>query len=123
MTDAAPIMQLRNVKKTFGSSVFALRGVNLDVFRGKVHGLLGANGAGKSTLIKILSGTYFATEGQIMWGGKEVHWSSPKEANDMGVATIHQHIPLVPSLSVIENVFLGSRGFWRVTPDMHRQLS
>jgi ribose transport system ATP-binding protein len=123
MIDAAPIMQLRNVKKTFGSSVFALRGVNLDVFRGKVHGLLGANGAGKSTLIKILSGTYFATEGQIMWGGKEVHWSSPKEANDMGVATIHQHIPLVPSLSVIENVFLGSRGFWRVTPDMHRQLS
>ena len=123
MTDVAPIMQLRNVKKTFGSNVFALRGVNLDVFRGRVHGLLGANGAGKSTLIKILSGTYFATEGQIIWGGKEVHWSSPKEANDMGVATIHQHIPLVPSLSVIENVFLGSRGFWRVTPDMHRQLS
>ena len=123
MTDAAPIMQLRNVKKTFGSNVFALRGVNLDIMRGRVHGLLGANGAGKSTLIKILSGTYFATEGQIIWGGKEVHWSSPKEANDMGVATIHQHIPLVPTLSVIENVFLGSRGFWRITPDMHNQLA
>ena len=123
MSDAAPIMQLRNVKKTFGSSVFALRGVNLDVYRGRVHGLLGANGAGKSTLIKILSGTYYATEGQIIWGGTDVHWSSPKEANDMGVATIHQHIPLVPTLSVIENVFLGARGFWRVTPDMHRQLA
>lgn len=123
MTDTAPIMQLRNVKKTFGRSVFALRGVNLELFQGRVHGLLGANGAGKSTLIKILSGTYFATEGQIIWRGKDVNWASPKEANDMGVATIHQHIPLVPSLSVIENVFLGARGFWRVTPDMHRQLS
>ena len=93
MTDALPIMQLRNVKKTFGTSVHALRGVDLALFRGRVHGLLGANGAGKSTLIKVLSGTYFASEGQIIWSGKEVNWSSPKEANDMGVATIHQHIP------------------------------
>ena len=123
MSDAAPIMQLRNVKKTFGRDLVALRSVTLDLFRGRVHGLLGANGAGKSTLIKILSGTYYATEGQIIWGGKEVHWSSPKEANDMGVATIHQHIPLVPTLSVIENVFLGISGFWRITPGMHRQFS
>ena len=120
---AAPIMQLRNVKKTFGTSIFALRGVNLDVYRGRVHGLLGANGAGKSTLIKILSGDFSATEGDIIWDGKKVKYSSPKEANDRGVATIHQHIPLVSTLSVIENVFLGSSGFWRVTPDMHRQLS
>ena len=123
MSVASPIMQLRNVKKTFGTSIFALRGVNLDVYPGRVHGLLGANGAGKSTLIKILSGDFSATEGAIVWRGNEVNWSSPKEANDMGVATIHQHIPLVPTLSVIENVFLGSPGFWRVTPDMHRQLS
>jgi ribose transport system ATP-binding protein len=123
MSDTAPIMQLRNVKKTFGRSVFALRGVDLNIVRGRVHGLLGANGAGKSTLIKILSGTYDATDGQIIWRGKEVQLTSPKQANDMGVATIHQHIPLVPTLSVIENVFLGTRGFWRETPDMRRQFS
>jgi ribose transport system ATP-binding protein len=81
--------------------------------QGKVHGLLGANGAGKSTLIKILSGAYPATRGDIIWRGKPVTWSSPKAANDMGVATIHQHIPLVPSLSVLENVFLGHNGAWR----------
>lgn len=113
MTDHSPIMQLRGVKKTFGTSVFALKGVDLDIVRGRVHGLLGSNGAGKSTLIKILSGSFQASAGEIIWQGKPVAWTSPRQANEMGVATIHQHIPLVPSLSVIENVFLGSSGFWR----------
>lgn len=118
MTDAVPLMQLKNVRKTFGTQIVALRGVDLNITRGRVHGLLGANGAGKSTLIKILSGAYAATGGSVIWKGTEVHWTSPKQANDMGVATIHQHIPLVPTLSVIENVFMGATGFWRVNADM-----
>jgi ribose transport system ATP-binding protein len=123
MADDVPLMQLKNVRKTFGLYVHALRGVDLDIHRGRVHGLLGANGAGKSTLIKILSGAYAATGGQVIWRGSEVRWSSPKQANDMGVATIHQHIPLVPTLSVIENVFLGQTGLWRVNAGMRQSFA
>src|SRR3954452_15649553 len=101
-----PIMQLRGVVKEFPNGTVALRGVDLNIERGKVHGLLGANGAGKSTLIKILSGSFSATGGQVFWKGSPVHLTSPKEVKAMGVATIHQHIPVVPTLSVLENVFL-----------------
>jgi ribose transport system ATP-binding protein len=107
------IMQLRGVTKSFPNGTLALRGVDLDVRLGKVHGLLGANGAGKSTLIKILSGAYWPTLGEIVWRGSKVRWDSPKAANDMGVATVHQHIPLVPTLSILENVFLSRSGFRR----------
>jgi ribose transport system ATP-binding protein len=113
MLPVQPIMQLRGVTKAFPNGTLALRGVDLDIEQGKVHGLLGANGAGKSTLIKILSGAYRATLGKIIWRGEQITWDSPKAANDMGVATIHQHIPLVPTLSVLENVFLGNSGRWR----------
>ena len=51
--------------------------------------------------------------GEIIWRGKPVVWDNPKAANDMGVATVHQHIPLVPTLSILENIFLGSHGLWR----------
>ena len=116
-----PIMQLRGVVKGFPNGTLALRGVDLDIEQGKVHGLLGANGAGKSTLIKILSGAYWATVGEIIWRGNPVRWDSPKAANDMGVATVHQHIPLVPTLSVIENIFLGNRGLWRLSAGSRRE--
>jgi len=112
--DEVPLMRLEGLKKSFlGGAIIALRGVDLTIERGKVHGLLGANGAGKTTLIKLLSGAYPASDGRIVWKGQTVQWSSPKEANAMGVATIHQHIPLVPTLSVLENVFLGDQGYWR----------
>ncbi len=113
MQDNTPIMQLRGIVKGFPNGTLALRGVDLDIERGKVHGLLGANGAGKSTLIRILSGAYWATLGEIIWRGQPVQWDNPKAANDMGVATVHQHIPLVPTLSILENVFLGNTGPWR----------
>jgi ribose transport system ATP-binding protein len=121
-TDNAPLMRLEGVTKTFGNTVTALRGVDLEIERGKVHGLLGANGAGKSTLIKILSGTFRASGGTIAWKGSTVNWSSPKEANATGVATIHQHIPLVPTLSVLENVFLGEEGRWRRSKSLRQKF-
>ena len=113
MANGIPLLQLESVTKTFPNGLVALRGVNLEVSRGTVHGLLGANGAGKSTLIKILSGTFPASGGRIVWRGSPVEYSSPKKANEMGIATIHQHIPLVSTLSVLENVFLGEEGRWR----------
>jgi ribose transport system ATP-binding protein len=121
MSDDNNILQLRGVEKTFPNGTVALRGVDLDVEKGRVHGLLGANGAGKSTLIKILSGAYKASAGEILWRGAPVRWDSPKAANDMGVATIHQHIPLAPPLSVLENVFLGERGLWRRSAAIRRR--
>ena len=117
-----PIMQLRGVVKAFPNGTLALRGVDLDIEQGKVHGLLGANGAGKSTLIKILSGAYGATLGDIIWRGAPVRWASPKAANDMGVATVHQHIPLVPALSTLENIYLGYEGFWRQSEVLQKQF-
>ncbi|MFT2215059.1 sugar ABC transporter ATP-binding protein [Rhizobium giardinii] len=122
MTTDNPIMQLRGVVKGFPNGTIALRGVDLDIQQGKVHGLLGANGAGKSTLIKILSGAYWATIGDIVWRGKPVVWDNPKAANDMGVATVHQHIPLVPSLSTIENIYLGDGGVWRRSSRIREQF-
>lgn len=122
MTTDNPIMQLRGVVKGFPNGTIALRGVDLDIEQGKVHGLLGANGAGKSTLIKILSGAYWATLGEIIWRGKPIVWDSPKAANDMGVATVHQHIPLVPTLSTLENVFLGNQGAWRSSSRIRSQF-
>lgn len=112
------LMKLQGVAKQYPNGTVALRGVDLDIERGKVHGLLGANGAGKSTLIKILSGANAPTSGEIVWRGKPVTLATPKMANDMGVATIHQHIPLVPTLTVLENVFLANNGTWRKTQSM-----
>ncbi|KQS95502.1 sugar ABC transporter ATP-binding protein [Rhizobium sp. Leaf386] len=122
MQNENPIMQLRGVVKGFPNGTVALRGVDLEIEQGKVHGLLGANGAGKSTLIKILSGAYWATLGEIIWRGKPVIWDSPKNANDMGVATVHQHIPLVSTLSVLENVYLGETGFWRSSASIRQRF-
>jgi len=122
MTASNPLMRLERVTKTFPNGLVALRGVDLDIARGEVHGLLGANGAGKSTLIKILSGAFPASSGNIVWRGSPVQWASPKAANDMGVATIHQHIPLVPTLSVLENVFLGETGHWRRDVSLRRRF-
>ena len=107
------LLRLKGIRKVFPNGTVALRGVDLDIARGSVHGLLGANGAGKSTLIKILSGAIAPSQGRILWRGEPVAWRRPADTAAAGVATIYQHIPLVPTLSVLENVFLGSAGAWR----------
>jgi ribose transport system ATP-binding protein len=116
-----PLMHLSGVEKTFPNGTVALRGVTLKIEKRQVHGLLGANGAGKSTLIKILSGAYPATRGDIMWRGAAVHWDSPRAAKAMGVATVHQHIPLVPTLTILENIFLDDAGLWRTSAALRKR--
>jgi ribose transport system ATP-binding protein len=121
--EAQPLLRLTGIAKAFPNGTVALRGVDMIVHAGRVHGLLGANGAGKSTLIKILSGAFPQTGGEILWRGRPAHWRRPSEPKAAGVATIHQHIPLVPTLSVLENVFLDARSPWRRGGDQRRRFA
>lgn len=106
-SDARAVLAVEDVHKIYGSGTHALRGVSLAVRHGSVHGLIGANGAGKSTLIKIFSGVEPPTSGRLVWHGEQVTWTSPGQARAVGLAAVHQHTPLVPTLSVLDNVFLG----------------
>jgi simple sugar transport system ATP-binding protein len=87
--------------------VIANAGVDLEVRRGEVHGLLGENGAGKTTLVNILYGLYQPDEGTIEIGGDPVTIRSPREAMTHGIGMVHQHFMLVPDMTVAENVALG----------------
>ncbi|KGR97561.1 ATP-binding cassette domain-containing protein [Burkholderia sp. ABCPW 111] len=100
------ILSLENVSKYFGK-VIALSGVTLRLKRGEVHCLLGDNGAGKSTLIKTLAGVHQPSDGQYLVDGEPVRFASPKDALDLGIATVYQDLALVPLLSVARNFFMG----------------
>jgi ribose transport system ATP-binding protein len=104
-----PLLEVEDVHKVYAGGTHALRGVSLSVRPGTVHGLIGANGAGKSTLIKIISGAGQPTGGGLRWRGESVSWGSPLGALGAGLAAVHQHTPLVPPMSVLDNVFLGRR--------------
>jgi len=103
----APILEVRNVTKMFGS-VIALSDVSARVYPGEVTCLLGDNGAGKSTLIKILSGVHQPTEGDYIFEGERVTFNSPREALARGIATVYQDLSLIPLMPVWRNFFLGS---------------
>jgi ribose transport system ATP-binding protein len=102
----APVLEMRQIGKTF-PGVVALDDVNFELRRGEVHILLGENGAGKSTLMKILSGAYQKSAGQIILDSREVEIKNPKHAQTLGISTIYQEFNLIPHLSVGENIFLG----------------
>ncbi len=105
MTES-PVLEMRGIGKRF-PGVVALDEVDFDLRRGEVHILLGENGAGKSTLMKILSGAYQKSAGQIILDGAEVEIRNPKHAQTLGISTIYQEFNLIPNLSVGENIFLG----------------
>lgn len=106
MQRSEPIVELSEIAKSFGS-VHALQGVDLTLFPGEVHALVGENGAGKSTLVKILAGIYRPDAGVIKVGGEVVDLRSPTQAQALGVAVVHQEPMLFPDLDVAENVFMG----------------
>jgi simple sugar transport system ATP-binding protein len=103
----SPIMQLENVSRSFGNNL-ALNQVDLEVYPGEVHCLLGDNGAGKSTLIKIMSGVVTPTLGTIRFAGQPVTFSSPRDAQHYGIGTVHQDVGTIPLISVARNFFLGN---------------
>jgi simple sugar transport system ATP-binding protein len=100
------LLQFEHVSKYFGS-VIALKDVSLQVNAGEVTCILGDNGAGKSTLIKILSGVHQHDEGVVRVDGKEVRFSSPRDARHVGIATVYQDLAMVPLMSIWRNFFLG----------------
>jgi ribose transport system ATP-binding protein len=103
----APLLTASGVVKHFPGAK-ALDGVDLDVYPGEVHCLLGQNGAGKSTLIKVLAGAHKPDAGVITWQGHEVSFPNPVAALRAGIATMYQELDVVDGLTVAENIFLGN---------------
>lgn len=103
---AEPLIACRGLHKWY-SGVHALKGIDLDIRRGEVLGLVGDNGAGKSTLIKILSGVERQDEGTVEMDGAPVRIGSPKRAMRLGIETIHQYNSMVPTMSIARNLFIG----------------
>ncbi len=99
------LLEMRGIRKRFGGTQ-ALDGVDFNVDRGEVVGLIGENGAGKSTLIKILAGVHQRDAGEILWDGQPVIIRTPADAQRLGVAVIYQELNLTPNQTVAENVFL-----------------
>jgi len=100
------ILDLERVSKKF-PGVLALDGIDMGLERGEVHGLLGENGAGKSTLVKVIAGVYRKDGGKLRFQGQDRDFATPAEASAAGITVIHQETSLIPTLSVLENIFLG----------------
>ena len=106
MTETTPLLQLRNITKSFGS-VQALTDVDFEVRSGEVMALVGDNGAGKSTLIKCIAGTHSADSGEILFEGDEVHIHGPRDAARLGIEVVYQDLALCDNLDVVQNMYLG----------------
>ncbi|MCZ6662244.1 MAG: ATP-binding cassette domain-containing protein [Actinobacteria bacterium] len=111
----APIYEIEHVSKYFGS-VIALQDVSMFVRPGEVTCLLGDNGAGKSTLIKTLAGVYKPDEGENRFEGSRVDLDSPRDALELGIATVYQDLAMIPLMSIWRNFFLGSEPTKGVRP-------
>jgi general nucleoside transport system ATP-binding protein len=101
-------LSFRNICKTF-PGVVALDDINLDIYSGQIHALLGENGAGKSTLMNVLYGLYHQNSGEIELKGEPYEHNTPRNAIANGIGMIHQHFMLIPNFTVLENIILGQR--------------
>ena len=101
-----PLVEVRDVAKSFGR-IEALSRVSFSLGHAQVLGLLGDNGAGKSTLIKILTGLFPPDRGEIRWEGERIRFHSPRDAYEIGIATVYQDLAIVDLMSIYRNVFLG----------------
>ncbi|MCU6763869.1 sugar ABC transporter ATP-binding protein [Blautia ammoniilytica] len=100
------ILTMKGIDKSF-PGVHALDHVDLEIRKGEVHALMGENGAGKSTLMKVLTGIYSKDSGSITYEGKEVEFTSPRDAQDAGIVIVHQELNMLNHLTVAQNIFIG----------------
>ena len=110
-----PVVYMENIVKRFGT-LTALDGVDFTVGRQEIMALVGDNGAGKSTLIKVLTGVYLPTGGQITFEGQPVRVQSPREARALGIETCYQDLALVNQMSIMRNFFLGRELVRKIGP-------
>jgi ABC-type sugar transport system ATPase subunit len=125
MTDDTPLLALRGVRKRFGP-VQALDEISFDIMPGKVTALLGDNGAGKSVTIKTISGLWQPDDGELVWDGKPVQLTGPRDAEALGIRTIYQDLALCDNLDIVQNMFLGHEPLRRYQLDegtMERRAS
>jgi D-xylose transport system ATP-binding protein len=118
-----PLLQLRGISKSFGS-VQALTDVDFEVEPGEVMALVGDNGAGKSTLVKCVAGIHVPDRGDILFDGKPVHISSPKDSSRLGIEVVYQDLALCDNLDVVQNMFLGREvrdWLWRLKEPVMEQ--
>ena len=101
-----PVLELAGIDKSF-AGLPVLRDVQLRLYPGEIHALMGQNGAGKSTLIKVLTGVFASSSGTMRLDGQPIRPGSPLEAQRLGISTVYQEVNLCPNLSVAENVFAG----------------
>lgn len=106
MTTPTLVLELKQVCKHF-PGVKALHNVDLRLFAGEVHALLGENGAGKSTLVKVMTGALAKSSGDIYFNSQRSNFASPAAAQQAGISTVYQEVNLLPNLSVAQNLFLG----------------
>ena len=104
---AIPVLEMQGITKRF-HGVPALQNVNLTIYSGEIHALMGENGAGKSTLMKILAGAYIADEGEIRINGQPLKITNPAYSRKAGINLIYQELNVAPNLTVTENIFMGS---------------
>ncbi len=107
MDNSTVVIQMKDIVKKFGNFT-ANDHINLTVYKGEVHAILGENGAGKSTLMNVLYGMFKPTSGQIFIDGKEVSIDNPEKAIELGIGMVHQHFMLVQPFTVTENIILGA---------------
>jgi simple sugar transport system ATP-binding protein len=105
-----PVIALEQVSKLY-RGVPAIRGIDFELRRGEIHALLGENGAGKSTLTKIIAGVVEPSAGRMLLHGRPVRFATPAEALKAGIAMVFQETSLVPSMTVAQNIYLGSESF------------
>jgi simple sugar transport system ATP-binding protein len=103
---SAPLLEARGISKYFGS-ITALDGVDFHLAHGEVLGIVGDNGAGKSTLMKILSGLFVPSAGEILLDGKTVRFSGPRDARNAGIEMVYQDLALAGNMAIFENIYLG----------------
>ena len=103
---AGPLLRLAGIGKNFGP-VRALANIDLDIPAGQVTAILGDNGAGKTTLIKCISGIWQPDYGEMHWQGRHVRLHSPRDATELGIATVYQDLALCDNLDIVQNMYLG----------------